>query len=149
MITAIRFVADTHTVIWYFSRFFGQRNLNSEGVNQVFHQVLNNSLTNFRLVIPSVVFLEIFDKFCRTENDAARIYYECFVPLEACPNVEIRELDKEVIEMLINLGDVLASHEVNDKIVVATSAVLECVLLTRDPVIQEFSKNTALIEARW
>lgn len=71
------------------------------------------------------------------------------MPLEACPNVEIRELDKEVIAMLINLGDVLTSHEVNDKIVVATSAVLECVLLTRDPVIQEFSKNTALIEARW
>lgn len=149
MTTATRFVADTHAVIWHFARFFKQPNLNSERVNVVFHQVLNNPLTDLRLVIPSVVFLEIFDKFCRTESDAARIYYECFVPLEACPNVEIRELDKEVIEMLISLGDVLKSHEVNDKIVVATSAVLECVLFTKDPVVQEFSRNTDLIYACW
>jgi PIN domain nuclease of toxin-antitoxin system len=149
MTTVTRIVADTHAVIWYFARFFNQQNLNSDGVNDVFHQVLNKPLTNLRLVIPSVVFLEIFDKFCRTENDAARIYYECFVPLETCPNVEIRELDKEVIEMVINLEGELKGHEVNDKIVVATSAVLNCVLLTKDPVIQKFSSNTNLIHVRW
>jgi len=142
-------VADTHAVIWYFAEYFNQANMNSERVNRVIDDTLNNAFTHSRIIVPSIVFVEIFDIFCRTSSDTRRIYSGCFVPLDDCPNVEIREVDKEVLDAALSLEGVLQSHEINDKIIVATGAVLESAIITRDPVIHEYARDSDCLDVYW
>ena len=102
-------------------------------------ETLYNSDSDLRLVIPSVVFVEIFDKWSRTDESSKRIFYECFEPLNQCDRVDVRELDEEVLLALSRIGGVLERHEINDKIIVATAEVLEAPILTKDPKIHEYA----------
>jgi PIN domain nuclease of toxin-antitoxin system len=149
MTTAIRYVIDTHAVIWYFSELFNQSNCNSNKVNRIIDEIIKDPFTTKRLVVPSIIFVEIFDNFCHTAIDSRRIYFDCFVPLDDCDNVEIREIDKEVVDSLLGIQGELASHEINDKLIVATGLVLDRVVITKDPVIQRFAKQTPEFEAVW
>lgn len=149
MTTAIRYVIDTHAVIWYFSKQFDQANCNSNKINCIIDEILNDPFTTKRLVVPSIVFVEIFDKFCLTADDSRRIFFDCFMPLDDCDNVEIREIDKEVVDSVLAIQGKLASHEINDKLIVAIGLILDGVLITKDPVIQNFAKETAEFETIW
>lgn len=137
----MRYVVDTHAVIWHFPKAFGQMSGNSEKVGRILRETLVDDLSPNRLVVPSIVFVEIFDKFSRTREESSRVYYECFVPLKECDRIELRELDFEILEAVSQVGGVLDSHEINDKIIVATARVLNSPILTKDPKIHEYADN--------
>lgn len=149
MTTATLFVIDTHALIWYFQRAFRQPNKNSSFVNGLLDHSLTNEFSPIRIVVPSISLIEIFEKFCTCEQDARRVYYECFCVLNQSSNVDIRELDWETMQYLIRLDSVLESHEIHDKIIVATAQMLNCCLVTKDPKIWDYAGETKSLAIKW
>jgi PIN domain nuclease of toxin-antitoxin system len=93
------------------------------------------------LSVPSMVFIEIYEKWLRTEEFIRKFFFEVFTPLKESPNVEIRAIDQEVLENLLNVDGCLAKHDLHDKIVVASAITLECPIITFDCKIIEFVGN--------
>ncbi len=93
------------------------------------------------LSVPSIVFIEIYEKWLRSEEFFRKFFYEVFIPLKQSPNVEIRAIDQEVLENLLAVDGCLAEHDLHDKIVVASAITLECPIITVDHKIIEFVGN--------
>lgn len=91
--------------------------------------------------VPSIVFIEIYEKWLRSEEFSRKFFYEVFTPLKQSPNVEIRAIDQEVLENLLAVDGCLAKHSLHDKIVVASAITLECPIITFDERIIEFVEN--------
>lgn len=149
MTTQMRFVVDTHAIIWHFTRAFGQVNCNSATVNSILTETLEDESSKYRLIVPAIAFVEIFDKFSTSKESSRRVFYECFTPLRHCDRIELRELDHEVLETVSQISGELESHEVNDKIIVATAAVLSAPILTKDPKIHKYAAETAGCKVIW
>ncbi|NES20345.1 MAG: hypothetical protein F6K41_15780 [Symploca sp. SIO3E6] len=137
-----RFVIDTMALISYFSLLFNEPSkISSRGllyIDKVFQ-----SDSNYLMTIPSIVFVEIFDKWFRgftptDEEFRAKFISEVFKPIKSCPNIEIRELDIEVLEQFLHLDDPYINLENRDKIVLASAVVLESPLITSDGKIKEY-----------
>ena len=60
-----RYVTDTNSLIYYFHDLFGEGCILSQKVKGIFEQAFNLYQSNVRLSIPSVVFLEIYEKWFR------------------------------------------------------------------------------------
>ncbi|MDY6904040.1 MAG: hypothetical protein SWH61_05075 [Thermodesulfobacteriota bacterium] len=88
--------------------------------------------TNIRLSIPSVVFIEIHEKWLTTEEFLRKFYYEVYSKLIQSDNIEIKPIDREVLENLINLDGVLSDHDLHDKIILASAMTLDSPLITTD-----------------
>lgn len=123
--------------------------MNSDFANALLNDSLTNVVSPVRLVVPSISLIEIFDKFGTDEQDARRIYYECFCVLNQSSNVDIRELDWETMQHLIQLDSTLENHEIHDKIMVATAQVLDCCLVTNDSKIWEYANETNKLIIKW
>lgn len=135
------YVLDTHAVIWHFPKAFRQTNCNSRKVNEILCETLTDESSKYRLVVPSIVFVEIFDKFSLNREDSSRVFYECFTPLKDCSRIELRELDFEVLETVSKIGGALENHEIHDKIIVATALTLDASVITKDPKIHEYAEE--------
>lgn len=125
------YVADTTAVISFFDDVFGKGCAISSKGKRLIDQALRDP-SQVRLSIPSIVFVEIFDKWFEDEELAAQIYYEVFCLLDSSPNVEIKPLEKEVIERVLAIQDDEINLESHDKIVLASAATLNCPLITSD-----------------
>ncbi len=142
-----RYVADTNSVISFFQEFFSDAP-NFDGApslwreaTKIIEQAVFSKTTKIRLSIPSVVFLEIFEKWLRTEEFQRKFYYEVFVRLEESEHVDIRSIDQELLENLMRIGGCLSAHDLNDKLIVAVAVMLECTLITTDSKIEEFAES--------
>lgn len=137
-ISVERYVVDTVAIIRYFEDVFEQEAKLSRKASRIIEQALVYPSSRMRLSIPSIVFVEIFEKWLSSEEFGARFYYEVFLPISRSPSVEIRSIDKEVLENVTKIGGVLASHDLHDKIVVATAIALECPIITSDGKIETY-----------
>jgi predicted nucleic acid-binding protein len=143
--TLTKVVADTNAVISYFSEIFGtEQSLSGRGRN-CFEGAFGYGDCGIRMVIPSVVFLEIYDKWMSDEESAARINSQIFRLAESKEYIEIRPLDREVLEATAKLSVLLDGHEVNDIIIFATAVVLGWPLVSSDSVLRTFNQATGLI----
>ncbi|MFZ2631813.1 MAG: hypothetical protein WA081_00670 [Desulfosalsimonadaceae bacterium] len=88
--------------------------------------------------IPSIVFIEIFDKWLTSEEFSKKFYYDVFIQLKESPNIEIRPIDREVLENLIYIGGTLKDHDLHDKLILATAMTLEAPLITIDGAIIKY-----------
>jgi predicted nucleic acid-binding protein len=140
-------VADTNVLIYYFDKVFHQTVRLSPRAKKVMDYALATYLTDVKLSIPSIVFIEIFEKWIRNEEFAKELFYELFVPITRSPNIEIRPLDREVLENLIRIDGTLNNHEMHDKIILASAITLQCPLITTDPCIIEYVRNSHIIPA--
>lgn len=147
--TTFRFVIDTTTLISYFSRVFGQPSkISPQGlvyVDKVFRGHLN-----YAMIIPSIVFVEIFDKWFRERSNSseefrAKFLAEVYKPIKANPNIEIREMDIEVIENFLRLDDSLINLENRDKIILASAITLNVALITSDRKIKKYFAKHRII----
>lgn len=144
-----RVVVDTTALISYFPELFKRSPQVSERGLRLIADALNYE-DKIILIVPSVVFIEIFDKWFRgtkplDQEFRARFRSEVFQPLYIAPNVEIRELDLEVLEMFLSLHDPMMSLENHDRIVLASAAVLQCSLITSDADIKSFNSKHRVI----
>jgi predicted nucleic acid-binding protein len=111
----------------------------------VFAGALQSLPSYAKLSIPTVVFVELFDKWCLTEESTRLVYYEVYRRLADSPNVEIRPLDREVLELMVRIGGSLESHEMHDKVILASAIALSCPLITCDVKIVEYNRRHRVI----
>lgn len=96
-------------------------------------QALTDAPSEVKLSIPSIVFIEIFEKWLTNEEFTAKFRYEVFERVASSPNVEIKPIEQEVLECLLLLRDELGDHDLHDKIILASAMMLDCPLITTDP----------------
>ena len=138
------FVADTNAIIRYFKTVFNVSKELSTKAKKIISDSFDDN-ANIRLSIPSVVFLEIFEKWCRTSEQRSMIYYDVFIPIRDAQNIEIKPIDIEVLENLIYIGGELNDHDIHDKLVLASAMMLDCPLITSDAKIRTYVDKTRII----
>ncbi len=145
MITEGLFVLDTNALIAYFDEVFEQSLTLSYSVRALINSALTSSPSNTKISIPSVVFIEIFEKWLRTEEMISKFHFRVFKVIEQSPNIEIRSIEQETIENLTLIGDELANHEIHDKLILASAMTLKCPLITSDKPIRDYVKTHDII----
>lgn len=144
-----RYVIDTNALISYFSSIFDvPPQVSSKGLSIIHKAFQDNS--DCLAIIPSVVFVEIFDKWFRDNNITgeefrAKFISEVIVPIKNSPNIQIRELDKEILESFLSLNDTYIKLENRDRIILATAVVLNSYLITSDRKIKEYVEKYQVI----
>jgi len=142
VITKSRFVIDTTTLISYFQKVFQQPSqISDKGLSYV--DKVFNYHENYSMIIPSTVFVEIFDKWFRdrdknSEELRAKIIAEVYKPIKTNPNIEIRSLDREVLSNFLRLDDPLINLENRDRIILASAMTVEAPLITSDRKIKKY-----------
>jgi len=126
------YVTDTDSIISYFNKVFAVPQKLSRKARLIIQQALSTYPSDIKLSIPSIVFVEIFDNFFLEEEIAAKLRYEVFELIKASPNIEVKPIEQEVLENMLNIGDELRSHDIHDKIVLASAIMLDCPLITTD-----------------
>ena len=131
-----RYVLDSTALISCFPAIFDSPSKISDRSASIIHKAIAFDDSAI-LIIPSVVFVEIYDKWFRGNNSQddefrEKFKAEIYHPIQTASNIEIRELDIEVLEMFLQLDDPHVNLENHDKIVLATSSVLQAALITSD-----------------
>jgi predicted nucleic acid-binding protein len=139
------YVLDTTSLISHFSDVFLQPSAISARAHGLIELALRPGPQKVQLSIPSVVFVEVFDKWLRDEEFAAKFYYEVMIPILESPNIEIKPIEREVLEHMMNIGAELANHEVHDKLILASAMMLQCPLITSDDKVIKFVKKYQVI----
>ncbi|MEA5552891.1 hypothetical protein VB713_18260 [Anabaena cylindrica UHCC 0172] len=145
-----RFVVDTVALISYSAHIFNvPSKISQKGLSYI-DIALNSYNSKYLIIIPSIVFIEIFDKWFRGNTTAnqefrAKFIAEVFNPIKLTPNIEIRELDIEVLKSFLDLKDENIKLENRDKIVLATAVVLKSALITSDTKIREYCNKYKVI----
>ncbi len=143
----IRYVIDTNGLISFFDGVFedtpglDESPSISQKARNAIQEAVYSLESGVLLSVPSIVFIEIYEKWLRSEEFFRKFFYEVFTPLKQSPNVEIRAIDQEVLENLLTVDGCLAEHDLHDKIVVASAMTLECAIITFDEKIIEFVGN--------
>src|SRR5258705_5474349 len=139
------YVTDTNAIISHFNEVFDEPPILSNKANDIITQALNDASSDIRLSIPSVVFIEIFEAWFRTEEFARKFHYEVILRIDQAPNVEIRAIDREVLENLLAIGGTLENHDINDKLILASAIALQCPLISTDSSIIKYLAETGAI----
>jgi rRNA-processing protein FCF1 len=126
-----RYVIDSVGFINYHNDFFSERDMLSPGVRDIIAKCFNPYIPQYKLIIPSVIFIEVYKKFLRHEERARRFYYEVYQPISESVDIEIKPIEKEVLEIFSSI-DADSTLELHDQIVYSTALQLECPLITND-----------------
>jgi hypothetical protein len=81
MTTHDLYVIDTNSLVAYFHSVFETEQRLSKRAIKILQSALSPRETTTKISIPSVVFVEIFEKWFRDEEFARKFYYEVFVPI--------------------------------------------------------------------
>ena len=139
------YVIDTNGIIGFFDQVFEAQSNLSVQARSIIQRALSGSPQEVKLSIPSVVLVEIFEKWLTSEEMAAKFHYEVFNLLSQSVNIEIKPLEQEVLENLLRIGGTLADHEIHDKIILASAMMLNCSIITTDTKIREYVDITHVI----
>jgi hypothetical protein len=144
-----RYVLDSTSIISCFPEIFQETPKISRESIRIIKTAMKDEDSHV-LVIPSVVFVEIFDKWFRGdglegEEFRARFNAEIYGPVKTAPNVEIREVDVEILEKFLALHDPIVNLENHDKIVLATASVLNAALITSDRNLRRFNSRYSVV----
>jgi len=145
MTTPELFVIDTNTIIRYFHEVFHEDMKVSSRILTIVQTALCPYEGNIKISIPSIVFVEIFEKWLRNEEFSKKFYYEVFLPIKESPNIEIKPIDKEVLHELLSIAGLLENHDLHDKIVLASAMSLGCKLITSDAKLIQYVEETQIV----
>lgn len=140
-----RYVIDTNSIISYFDAVFKQPKVLSSKAQGLIEQALCNSSSIVRLSIPSIVFVEIYEKWFINEEFAQKFLYEVYTMIEQSPNIEIKPIEREVLENLHQIGGNLSHHDIHDKLIVASAMMLNCPIITTDSEIMKYVEENDAI----
>lgn len=145
MIMDERYVIDTNGIIGFFDRVFEAPSNLSNRAKTLIQRALSGAPQEIKLSIPAVVLVEIFEKWLNSEEMVAKFHYEVFNLLLQSGNIEIKPVEQEVLENMLRIGGILANHEINDKIILASAMMLNCSIITTDTQIREYVEKTHVI----
>jgi len=132
-----RYVIDSVGLINYFNDFFSEEDILSPPTRRKIELCFDKTQNSHKLIIPSTVMLEIFRKFLITEEKVRKFYYEVFTQIIDNENIEIKGIEKEVLEIFQKLNDF--EMENNDKLIYSSAIQLNCPLISNDPVIIKYN----------
>jgi hypothetical protein len=143
-----RYVFDTVSFINYYSDFFQEEDRLSPRIRREIDRCLSEDYVNHKIIIPSVVFVEIFQKQLNTSDReiAPRFKYEVFIPLADNDDVEIKGIEKEVLKVYSRIDNSVVKLETHDKIILASAAQVDGILISNDSKIKEYVESTNLVE---
>ncbi len=138
------YVSDTNAIIGAFPEVFRKASqLSTRSQDYVVRAFRGDN--SLRLSIPSVAFIELYDKWCWDAESTRKIYYEIFVAARESEVIEIRELDAEIVEIICSFDDSIVNLESHDKIALASAVVLGAPLITSDLKLINYVKRTQVI----
>jgi len=149
------YVIDTNAVISFFDGVFRYSNKYnklqplSNNVMINIKEALFSRETSIRLSIPTVVFIEIYEKWLMSEEFCRRFFYEVFQPITQSPNIEIRPIDREVLENLLEIGGTMEEHDLHDRLILASAMALNAPLITTDRTIIRYIRNTKIVPSAY
>jgi hypothetical protein len=136
------YILDTCALLSYFSEQVGADiSVSKESLSIIDSGF--NKIDDVRLIIPNVVFIEVFDKWVRSEESMLKIKAEIFDRINSAENIEIRVLDKEtlgnfsIFQYLINRDYGFDNH---DKQVFAAAVTMGYTLITSDRNVIDYTK---------
>lgn len=140
-----RFVVDTTSLISYFSEIFEEPPKISPTALKIIDKAFRESTP--LLIFPSIVFIEIYKKFFLNEEKAAQIRIEVFERIRQRENMEIKPLEKEVLENFVKIVDIEPDYNFDnhDKQVLASAMMLQCPLITSDTRLIRYNRRKNVI----
>jgi hypothetical protein len=141
-----QYVIDTCCLIDYHHDIFRQPRRLSIRSRRLLHEAFTGS-SGVLLSIPSVCFVEIFEKWFQDDELGHRFYSEVFQPIVDNEHVEIRSIDREVMDNLSRLDGNMIGHDLHDKIVLACAMTLDSPLMTIDEDLIAYVQATNVIPA--
>ena len=132
-----RYVIDTSAIVSYFDSIFEEKPKVSQNGLQIIRQAFQCPDNNI-LIIPSIVFIEIFEKWIRDDEFQAKVRAEILEPVKQAPNIEIRPIDVEVLEHFVELVDPDIRFDNHDRLILASAVSLNAPLITSDRKISKF-----------
>ena len=128
----MNFLTDTHALLWHF--------INSPKISQKTREIFNKCERGECIIfIPSIVIAEclsIFDK-----KKVAFDFNELFSRIRNSENYAIIPFDHEVLQKMTDTTEVTELH---DKIIVATTKLLEVPLITKDASLRDLENITTI-----
>lgn len=138
------YTLDTAGLISYFHSIFGCSSAISSDTNQILDKIFEGDL-QYRLSIPSIVFIEIYEKWFDNEEFRKKFFYEVLLPIKESKIMEIRPIDMEIMINVSRIQDELLHHDLHDKIILASAIALQSTLITTDKKIIQYVKKTNII----
>jgi PIN domain nuclease of toxin-antitoxin system len=132
------YVLDTVGFINFFRDFFEEEEKLSAKAREIIEFCFDYSYPQYKLSIPSVVFIEIFDKFLKGKEVVLKFRYEILSKIENNPDIEIKAIDKEVINSFCLIDDGILKLEYHDKLITASALQLGTTLITCDSKITKY-----------
>jgi len=138
------YVVDTTSLISYFNNIFGGPAKISRDALKIIETAFKRD-SDIKLSIPSIVFVEIFDKWFGNEEIAAAVRSEIMSIIAERANIEIKPVEKEVLENFIKINDGFIKFDNHDKIILASSMMLQWPLITSDSRIIRYNNKYKVI----
>lgn len=139
------YVVDTCAVISYFSNIFeGDVSISDKSLEIIDLAFHSNEI---KLIFPSAIFIELFVKWFKNEEIAARIKTEVYLRIKNQENMQIRILDRETLENYIKIQNIETGFgfDGHDKQIFASAMTMECKLITSDERLIRYNKEHNLI----
>lgn len=137
-------VIDTTALISYFHWVFEKPPQISDAAIKIITRAFQSE-SDVILSIPSIVLVEIFDKWVREDEFRAKFVSEVLGSLSQYPNIEIKAIDKEVLQNFIKLDDEIVNLENHDKLILASAMMLGWSLITSDEKIHKYVRKHPVI----
>ncbi|MDL5513972.1 PIN domain-containing protein [Arenibacter sp. M-2] len=142
------YVVDTCALISYFHRHLDGSTVS---ISDASLSIIDKAFYSYEinLIFPSTVFIEIFKKWFRTEEDVARIKSEIYFRIRERENMEIQPFDREVFENFMSIKDIEPNHNFDnhDKQILAAAMTMQCPLITSDFRIIRYNHKKNVIPA--
>ena len=136
------FVLDTVGFINFFRDFFQEEEKLSIKVRQIIELCFDYDHPDYKLSIPGVVFIEIFEKFLKGKETVLQFRYEILSKIENNPDIEVKAIDKEVLKHYSNIDVNILKLEYHDKLITASALQLGSPLITCDSKITEYIQKS-------
>lgn len=140
-----KYVVDTCALISYYPEIFKEKSSISNKSLEIIDYSFYSS--EVKLIFPSTVFIEIFLKWCTSEEMKRKIEFEIFRRIKSKANMEIQPFDKEILENFVQIIDIEKDHNFDnhDKQILASAMTMYCPLITSDKRIKRYNNRKNVI----
>lgn len=138
------YIIDTTSLISYFHNIFEVHCAISQGSIDIIEKGFNGEL---KLIIPSIVFVEIFYKWYLTQEMIEKIRREVFFNITEHEKIHICPIEIEILQNVALITGIKSDikFDNHDKQVLATAMMYKCPLITSDKKIARFVKKYNVI----